>query len=481
MFFVVQNPRRSMGCGASKKDVDFYTLCGQERKDQLVDNAEVEAGDTEEDEESSESLLSSDEMSEDDTLPQESSTANQSKAVMDCQDNPYGTFEMTHKLQDDGVQAEQFLYTDFMITKEQVELTKQPRNNRGRSRSNAAMRRASGMKTASASTSGQFMFSDFAVSVLSDLEDQIVMQHLEKKKQEGIRLRSEEESALFQFGDFTVTKRDEVQNRPNTATRRTIKNYTIRHLIGHSTRVKTIGLVPTDKAYASCSNMDTDVGLYDINTGHEIVAFVGHSCTVTSISISSNSKLIATASTDYNVIIWDIVTGKQLFILEHAKIVICTCFSADSKFLISGSQDKVCRVWDTRKGNLTGSFGRHSGIIICLSFSRCKNLVASSSSDKTVKIWNSLTGVESLTLSGHMGIVLSCQYSYDGQRLVSNDEYVVRIWNITTGLTVQKLTVENISPVSPLARKYTWTLTTFCPGRVQPLGQYVLVFFPKLL
>ena len=39
-------------------------------------------------------------------------------------------------------------------------------------------------------------------------------------------------------------------------------------------------------------------------------------------------------------ILWDTVTGKQLFIFHHERGVICCAFSHDAKYLVSGGQ--VC-------------------------------------------------------------------------------------------------------------------------------------------
>eukprot|EP01062_Namystynia_karyoxenos_P054669 TRINITY_DN4510_c0_g1_i1.p1 TRINITY_DN4510_c0_g1~~TRINITY_DN4510_c0_g1_i1.p1 ORF type:complete len:575 (+),score=199.58 TRINITY_DN4510_c0_g1_i1:159-1883(+) len=396
--------------------------------------------------------------------------------------NPYGTFEregnaerrkscLNQVVSDMPEEApEDFLFTDFTIDKEEIKAIK-ARKADNRKRGGPAVR---GMKPRSGED--HFQFSDFAVNVVSDLEEEIVRAHLQKKKEAGQVLRTTEEEAMFQFGDFQISKADKATVRKPEQGRRAIRNYECTALIGHSTRVKTICLIPNEKSYVSCSNMDTDLGMYDIRTGREIVSFVGHESTVTGASFSCNSKFIATTSTDYNMILWDVMTGKQVFVFEHVKIVICSCFSTDGKYLLSGSQDKICRVWDTRKGRLVRSYNDHSGIIISVSYAPNGDLVASASSDKTLRIWNATTGLRVHLLTGHTGIVLSCQYSFDGARLVSNDEHFVRVWNTQSGQAILRLSVDGISPISsgPAARKCTWTLCSYCPGQSQPIGYYIV-------
>eukprot|EP01062_Namystynia_karyoxenos_P054671 TRINITY_DN4510_c0_g2_i1.p1 TRINITY_DN4510_c0_g2~~TRINITY_DN4510_c0_g2_i1.p1 ORF type:complete len:606 (+),score=145.21 TRINITY_DN4510_c0_g2_i1:158-1975(+) len=398
--------------------------------------------------------------------------------------NPYGTFDpdsvgcplkrsgsLGNQVVTDMPEEppEDFLFTDFTIDKEEIKVIK-ARRAENRKRGGPAVR---GMKPKS--DDANFQFSDFAVSVVSDLEEEIIRSHLQKKKEAGEAFRPQEQAAMFQFGDFTICKTDKVAER-KTESRR-LKGYEFRALLGHSTRVKTIGLIPNEKSYVSCSNTDTDLGMYDIDTGREIISFVGHESTITGASFSSNSKFIATTSTDYNMILWDIVNGKQVFVFEHVKIVICSCFSTDGKYLVSGSQDKICRVWDTRKGRLVRSHNAHTGIIIAVSYAPNADHVASASSDKCLRIWNATTGLQVHELVGHTGIVLSCQFSFDGLRLVSNDEQVVRVWNAQTGQTMLKLPVTCLSPLTPMppAWRCTWTLCSFCPGQSLPIGYFIVV------
>ncbi|KAJ9442426.1 Vegetative incompatibility protein HET-E-1 [Diplonema papillatum] len=391
---------------------------------------------------------------------------------MHPQNNPFGTFEhrksnLPH-LNDEPMMAEDFLFSDFTVLHDDIKKI-QGQAKRGR----APGRFAPSVKGARKDDNNTFMFSDFAVSVVSDLDEEIVAAHLAKKRADGEKLRKAEEAALFQFGDFKVTQADDALfKRAGGQSRRAIKAFSIYNLLGHSTRVKTISMMSTDASYVSCSNMDTDVGMYDVTNGREIVSFVGHSSTVSGASISRSTKLVATTSTDLNMILWDAVTGKQIFIFEHAKIVVCSCFSSEAKYLISGSQDKTCRVWDTRKGKLIRTYSGHGGVIICIAYSPVADHAASGGSEKTLKVWNCTTGVDLHTLQGHTGIILSCQYSGDGQRLISCDEATIRIWNLQSGVVINRFSIDTITPAAPIGapRRLTWTLATYCSGR----GQYLI-------
>ena len=165
---------------------------------------------------------------------------------------------------------------------------------------------------------------------------------------------------------------------------------------------------------------DATIVMYDLARGREILYFDGHEDTIIGAHFSNDSKHLATASRDNNLILWDTVIGKQIFVFEHERIVICCCFSRDGKTIVSGCQDKVCRIWSTKKGMYKTSVGtwadvvcvgqvfihlftvagkellafkEHEGIITAVSFSPDSDNVVSASSDRTLKIWSSLSGI----------------------------------------------------------------------------------------
>jgi len=73
----------------------------------------------------------------------------------------------------------------------------------------------------------------------------------------------------------------------------------------------------------------------------------GHSDGVMSVTFSHDSKLLASASYDKTVRIWDVGTGFLQQTLEgHSDGVMSVAFSHDSKLLASASYDETVRIWD---------------------------------------------------------------------------------------------------------------------------------------
>jgi WD40 repeat protein len=67
---------------------------------------------------------------------------------------------------------------------------------------------------------------------------------------------------------------------------------------------------------------------------------------VSSISLSSDSRILASGSRDKTVRCWDIRTKKETIIGKHDKRVRCVSISSDSRFIASGSHDKTVKLWN---------------------------------------------------------------------------------------------------------------------------------------
>ncbi|KAF7505050.1 hypothetical protein GJ744_001269 [Endocarpon pusillum] len=147
----------------------------------------------------------------------------------------------------------------------------------------------------------------------------------------------------------------------------------------------------------------------------------------------------------------DLTWNAVLQTLEgHGDWVYSVAFSHDSKLLASASHDRTVRIWDAATGTLQQTLEGHGGPVYSVAFSHDSKLLASASDDRTVRIWDAATGTLQQTLEGHGDSVYSVAFSHDSKLLASaSHDRTVRIWDAATGTLQQTLTMDDhVSTVS---------------------------------
>jgi len=182
--------------------------------------------------------------------------------------------------------------------------------------------------------------------------------------------------------------------------------------------VKSLAFSPDGKYLASGAH-DNSIKLWDVETGREIITLLGHSSTVSSLSVtfSPDGKIIASGSTDKTIKLWDAATGRAIRTLSgHSDMVNFLAFSPDGAFLLSNSRNTI-KLWNTQTWQEVRTFRGHSSDVLCAAFSSDGKTVISGSYDKTIKFWDAATGQVLRTSSG---ISASCgAFSPDGKTFAS--------------------------------------------------------------
>jgi WD40 repeat protein/energy-coupling factor transporter ATP-binding protein EcfA2 len=209
---------------------------------------------------------------------------------------------------------------------------------------------------------------------------------------------------------------------------------------GHANHVNGVSFSPDGKMLASASS-DKTVKLWDTSTGKQIKTLSGHTNPVNGVSFSPDGNMLASASRDNTVKLWDTSTGKQIKTLKgHRNWVYSVSFSPNGKMLATASADSTVKLWDTSTGKQIKTLTEHTNTVWGVSFSPDGKMLASASSDKTVKLWDTSTGKQIKTLSGHTNQINGVSFSPDGKMLTSaSDDKTVKLWDTSTGKQIKTL------------------------------------------
>ncbi|MCZ7638209.1 MAG: serine/threonine protein kinase [Verrucomicrobia bacterium] len=315
-------------------------------------------------------------------------------------------------------------------------------------------------------------------------------------------------------------------------------------LRGHGREVRAACFAP-DGQHVLTASADKTARLWETATGKESLRLVGHEGWLTSAAFSPDGRLIATGSYDHTARLWDAETGQWLRTLDHTGRVwsvvfsrdsrwlltasgdesatvweatagmpqtvirapstriasrgeqvsrafpFTATFSADARWILTGSRDQVARVWDRATGEqlgpplqgtprwwpptktdvpfclaadprgqwlVTGGLDRTAPVwslagrtnlftlrgrdaeVAAVAVSPDGQRILTGSYDHTAKIWDATRRPDSITLEGHTHSIVKVAYSPDGQQIVTvGFDGTPRIWDALTGREQLKL------------------------------------------
>uniref|UniRef100_A0A2P2LT79 Bromodomain and WD repeat-containing protein 1 n=1 Tax=Rhizophora mucronata TaxID=61149 RepID=A0A2P2LT79_RHIMU len=117
----------------------------------------------------------------------------------------------------------------------------------------------------------------------------------------------------------------------------------------------------------------------------------------------------------------------------HRNAVYCAIFDCSGRYVVTGSDDRLVKIWSMETAFCLASCRGHEGDITDLAVSSNNTLVASASNDCVIRVWRLPDGLPISILRGHTAAVTAIAFSPRPgsayQLLSSSDDGTCRIWD----------------------------------------------------
>ncbi|KAI9571392.1 WD40-repeat-containing domain protein [Boletus coccyginus] len=173
-------------------------------------------------------------------------------------------------------------------------------------------------------------------------------------------------------------------------------------LTGHRQSITRVAFHPQYSLLASASE-DATVKIWDWETGEFERTLKGHQKGVNDVEFDHKGQFLVTCSSDLFIKIWDSQNEwKNIKTLTgHDHAVSCARFLPGDQFVVSASWDHSIRIFDVASAHLVRTIIGHADWVRYVVPSDDGRLLASASKDQTARLWDPLTGEQKMELRGH--------------------------------------------------------------------------------
>lgn len=211
----------------------------------------------------------------------------------------------------------------------------------------------------------------------------------------------------------------------------------------HLAPISALEFSPDGLLLASAS-LDSSIKLWNVSDGTQAGTLNRQDDHNLCVAVAPDGSMIATGTEDHLVRIWHIDGRLVRTLVGHTGAVHAIAFSSDGTHLVSAGDDQTIRMWNATNGKRVHSWKAHDSPIRSVAFAPGGNLIASGGADRVVRIWSILSGFSIHAETLRVDDVRAVAFSPDGTILASSglDETgrpVVRLWDVTSGLLLHTI------------------------------------------
>jgi len=198
-------------------------------------------------------------------------------------------------------------------------------------------------------------------------------------------------------------------------------------------------------------------------TGDWIGTFVGHKGAVWSAHLNRAATLVVTGSADYTAKVWDSLTCEELHTFTHSRIVKSVYFSKDGKLVLTAGQDKLLRIFDLGKPSAAAADaiatveGHTQSVKVALWCN--ENTIISGGQDNVFRVWDTRTNAQVKSHAVKASIT-SMEVSLDNKHITVTAGKEVTFWDLSSFELVKSYTL----PVELNSASLSLDSTSFVVG-----------------
>mmetsp|Transcript_15883 Transcript_15883/g.45459 ORF Transcript_15883/g.45459 Transcript_15883/m.45459 type:complete len:576 (+) Transcript_15883:120-1847(+) len=183
----------------------------------------------------------------------------------------------------------------------------------------------------------------------------------------------------------------------------------------------------TNDSFATCS---TDTMIYVCKLGETlpVKTFSAHKDEVNAINWDASGAYLASCSDDCTAKVWTLSDDKPLYnFTDHTREIYTIKWSPTGKgsanpnkplLLASASFDATIRLWEMEHGKCLYALSKHIDPVYSVAFSPCGDYLATGSFDRHLHIWSVKTGKHLKTFKGEGGIFEVC-WNKEGDKVAA--------------------------------------------------------------
>lgn len=186
--------------------------------------------------------------------------------------------------------------------------------------------------------------------------------------------------------------------------------------------------------------------MWNLMTLQAVVTQGSHALYVNTIDVSPDLTLMATGADDGQVLVWDLRSGQQVFVLEGggpigspAASILDVEFSGGGTRLMSSARDGSITEWDIGSGQPIRTLNGFVRAIKSLAWSPNGQYLATGGLDGIVHVWDVQSLTETFNARIGRDVVRRLAWSPDGTYLAAVSGENVTVWDAATGEVFQQL------------------------------------------